>query len=226
MSWRNSQADSRARHLARIDAAEAARMDAAVGRLDAEDEEAYLADLVSAIDLHSGLAVLDAGAGGGALCCVLRHVPGLSLTALEPVPALLDLLRSKTGLETVRTVEGYCDSRDDRPLFQAAAFDVIVSRQLVNGLYDPLAAFENWHHWLRPAGAVAVIDGLYGRDAWAGAWQEEVDRLPLAAIQGRAAIPYLLERAGFVVEGVHWMERVNRRPVTRTPRYLTVARKP
>jgi hypothetical protein len=100
-----------------------------------------------------------------------------------------------------------------------------VSRQLVNGRFDPLTAFGNWHHWLSPGGVVVVIEGLYGRSAWTGIWQEEVDVLPLSACQGTATVPYLLEVAGFRVEAVQLMDAVNRRPCTRTPRYVVVARK-
>jgi hypothetical protein len=98
-----------------------------------------------------------------------------------------------------------------------------VSRQLANGLYDPLAAFCNWRYWLKPGGSLAVIDGLYGRTAWTGRWEEEVDVLPLSACQTAATVPYLLEVAGFRVEGVQWMQAVNARPSTRATRYVVHA---
>jgi fructoselysine-6-P-deglycase FrlB-like protein len=47
----------------------------------------------------------------------------------------------------------------------------------------------------------------------------------LSSTQSLATVPYLLETAGFRVEAVGWMEAVNRRPKTRTPRYVVVARK-
>ena len=101
-----------------------------------------------------------------------------------------------------------------------------MSRQLGNCLFDPLAAFENWHYWLKPTGAAILIDGLYGRSAWTGIWEEEVDALPLSACQTMATAPYLLEAAGFDVETVALMARANKRPSTMTTRYVTVARKP
>ena len=72
---------------------------------------------------------------------------------------------------------------------------------------------------------VVVIDGLYGRDGWAGRWEEEVDVLPLAASQSMASTPYLLEACGFRIEAVQRMTAVNALPTTRTPRYVVVARK-
>jgi SAM-dependent methyltransferase len=225
MSWRIGQSESRARYLVRVDAAEAARYHAVVGTLDEDDEAAYVADLARLVRWPVGGSLLDAGAGTGALTAVLAGIPGVTVTALEPAPAMLDLLRANPRLGHVATVAGFCDSEDDRPLFAAGQFDGIVSRQLVNGIYDPLAAFANWHHWLKPGGVVIVIEGAYGRDAWAGNPQEEVDVFPLSSTQSLATVPYLLETAGFRVESAGWMEAVNRRPKTRTPRYLVVARK-
>jgi SAM-dependent methyltransferase len=225
MQWRGSQADSRNRYLAKYDAAEADRYDAAVGCLSRQDQDAYLSDLQRVLQFRPGMAVLDAGAGTGALCSILARLPDLSITALEPAPAMLARLVSRTDLRGVIAVEGFCDSIDDRRHFQEAQFDAIVSRQLVNGLFDPLMAFRVWHGWLAPGGSVVVIDGLYGRAAWTGVWQEEIDALPLSACQSTALTPYLLEVAGFCIETVQLMEAVNAMPSTKTPRFVVVARK-
>jgi SAM-dependent methyltransferase len=226
MSWRCSQAESRDRYVAKYDYAEVERYDAVVSSLGHEDEDAYLVDLKRVVTFPAQAAVLDAGAGTGTLCGILSRLPGVSVTALEPAPAMLAKLRSKAGLRGVATVEGFCDSLEDRRHFAEARFDAIVSRQLVNGLYDPLTAFRNWRHWLSPGGTVVVIDGIYGRSAWTGIWEEDVDVLPLAACQGTATTPYLLEAAGLRTEAVRWMEAVNARPATKTPRYVVVATKP
>lgn len=224
MTWRGSQAESRRRYLTKFDDAEAERYHAVVGRLSPQDEAAYLADLARVVELPAGAAVLDAGAGTGTLTLMLARLPGLSLTALEPAPAMLERLRAQPELRKVATVQGFCDAATDRGLFAAGAFDVILSRQLVNGLYDPLAAFRNWRHWLKPGGVVVVIEGLYGRTAWSGIWAEEVDQLPMSACQSTAMVPYLLEQAGFRVEMSSLMETVNARPTTVTARYVVVAR--
>ena len=169
--------------------------------------------------------MLDVGAGTGVMCAMLRRLPGVKLTALEPSAAMLAVLAAKPELANVRTINGFCDEPQDHDRFEAAQFDVIVTRQVVNGLCDPLRAFRHWHHWLKPAGTVVVIDGLYGRDGWVGRWAEEVDVLPLAASQSLATTPYLLEACGFLIVAVARMAAVNALPTTRTPRYVVVARK-
>jgi SAM-dependent methyltransferase len=224
MTWRISQAESRRRYLEKFDAAEVEAYDALVATLSAEDVEAYRADLASVFAFHQdGLRILDAGAGSGALSQVLCGLTGLQITALEPSPAMLARLHARRELEGVRTVEGFCDHLDDRRHFPGGAFDAIFSRQLANGLYDPLAAFRNWHHWLKPSGAVVLVDGLYGRSAWTGRWEEEIDVLPLSACQTTATVPYLLEMAGFRIDRVQLMQATNARPSTRTSRYLVRA---
>ena len=92
-------------------------------------------------------------------------------------------------------------------------------------LYCLTCTARHWHRWLKSAGTLVVIDGLYGRDGWVGGWGEEVDALPLSASQSMATTPYLLEASGFHIDAVERMTAVNALPTTRTPRYVVVARK-
>lgn len=226
MDWKERRAAARRRVVGKYDAAEAQAYGAVqgLGWLAPAEEDAYLADLRRVVQIAPGSRVLDVGAGTGVMCSLLRRWPGLELTALEPAPAMLALLQARPELANVTAVCGYCDEPQDGDHFGPGQFDVIVSRQLTNGLFDPLQAFRHWHRWLRPQGAVVIIDGLYGRDGWTGRWADEVDVLPLAATQSLATIPYLLEASGFRVETVERMTAVNALPVTRTPRYVVVAR--
>ena len=226
MNWNINRKSARERYVAKYDPTEAAAYDAYVGTLSASDEAAYLADLQEVFSFRSGMNVLDAGAGSGTLSKILLQVDGLSNTALEPAPAMLALLRTKPELGAVKCVQGFCDSLEDRNHFDEAQFDVIASRQLVNGLFDPLVAFENWFHWLRPGGAVIAIDGFYGRAAWTEMFEKEVDLLPLSACQSMATMPYLLEKVGFQIASVNLMTETNKMPATRTTRYVVVATKP
>jgi SAM-dependent methyltransferase len=225
MTWRGTQADSRLRHLAKSDVAEAGRYDTMLGNPPPAEQDAYLADLAAVVELRAGQRVLDAGAGTGAFSLILARVPGLVVTALEPAPEMLARLRSKPELRDIATAAGFCDAPEDRQHFSAATFDVIASRQLVNGLFDPLAAFANWRHWLAPGGKLVVVEGLYDRSSWTGTWQGEIDTLPASTPATTALVPYLLETAGFRVEAVRMMDAVNALPSTRTPRYVVVAGK-
>jgi ubiquinone/menaquinone biosynthesis C-methylase UbiE len=215
----------RARIQQICDEKEALRVDGWTTAMEALDHEAVWQDLAPFWQPRPTDAILDAGAGTGALCLTLMRRPHRSLTALDPSAPMLERLKAKPMLRLVHAVQGFCDDPHDSNLFASSSFDAITSRQLTNGLIDPLAAFANWHRWLREGGTVVVIDGLYDRDAWSGPWQELVDQLPLAACRTMATVPYLLERSGFQMQHVGWMHATNQRPLTQTPRYAVIARK-
>lgn len=225
MKWRVTQSESRKRYLANYDHDEVELYESWISQLTEDDNLAYLDDIEQSFTFHEGMQVLDVGAGTGAMCSVLTRKSGLILTALEPVPAMSEKLRAKPELRDVKIVAGFCDSEEDRSHFPPSSFDLIISRQLVNGLYDPLRAFHNWLYWLKSGGAVIVTDGLYDRSSWAGKWEQELDVLPMSACRTMAMTPYLLEVAGFRIEAVTYMTKTNARPATRTQRYLVVARK-
>jgi len=223
--WRGTRDQARKRTLANFSPEAVQEYASLVGDLSARDRAAYLQDLRAHLSLTPGMRILDAGAGTGSMCAVLTAFSELAVTALEPAPAMVARLRSDSTLAAVDVALGFCDAPEDRSHFAASRFDAIVSRQVVNHLYDPLAAFANWHYWLKPGGVVAVIDGLYDRDAWTGSWEQEVDVLPASACRTLALIPYLLEQVGFEVRCAERMPTVNALPTTRTPRYLVVARR-
>lgn len=225
MTWRESQASSRRRLVESFSENEAKRYDEIVGILTEADRKAYISDLETVFSFKHGLSVLDVGAGTGAMCQLLSEIEGLHITALEPAKEMLKRLRNNCNLKNVTKVEGFSDCFQDRQHFRNCEFDVIISRQLCNGLYDPLQAFRNWHFWLKPKGIVLILDGFYQRSSWSGIWKNEVDLLPLSAFQSIALLPYLLEQAGFHIEAVKLMASVNELPSTKTERFLISARK-
>jgi SAM-dependent methyltransferase len=208
------------------DIEESAKYNAWVDAMRDADHDACVADLKRCVKFSGKMAVLDAGSGSGALCLALVRIPGLNVTALEPSSPMINLLAARLELSGVTTVQGFCDHATDASLFRAETFNVIASRLLVNNLFDPLSAFRNWNHWLRPGGLVVVMDGLFGRCDWNGEWEGLVDHLPLSACGTTATVPYLLEQIGFQVEHVGLMDHTNALPSTRTKRYIVVASKP
>jgi SAM-dependent methyltransferase len=226
VTYRGTQQESRERYLATYDAEEASKYDAWVNAMASADHDACIADLNRCVTFSDNMAVLDAGSGTGALCLALVRISGLRIIALEPCLAMSDLLESKPELQYVSTVRGFCDHADDESHFDAESFDLIASRQLANCLFDPLAAFRNWHFWLRPGGSVVVMDGLFDRHDWSGKWDGVVDTLPLSACRTTATVPYLLEQIGFQIDFVGLMNYTNALPSTRTQRFMVAASKP
>ncbi len=229
LHWPERRRMAVGRHAKRYDANEVAQYRAirGLGTLEKEDQDAYLDDLLEVPSIRTmlrpGCKVLDVGAGCGVMTKLLLRLPGLEIQALEPSQSMIDALRQDPELSGVRIVQGTCDQTDDEHLFPTNSFQVIAVRQVCNGLWDPIKAFQNWYRWLVPQGRVIVIEGTYARDAWRGDWEEEIDDLPLSSTQSLATIPYLLEKVGFEIDSVQWMESTNRMPITRTPRYLVTA---
>ncbi|QDV47343.1 hypothetical protein Enr13x_72520 [Stieleria neptunia] len=225
MDWKIDRQAARGRCADRYDSQAAEEYDhyIGLGTLSVEMQSDLLTDLQSVYTFPENADVLDVGAGTGALSSALVNLPVGSITALEPSHAMLDRLKAKPELKRVSPIVGCCDHANDRAVFAASSFDVIASRKVVSSLFDPLAAFRNWHHWLRVGGHVVIIDGLFGRDSYIGDWAKEVDVLPLSASQSLATVPYLLETVGFAIESVDLTERWNQ--TARTPHYMVVASK-
>lgn len=233
-NWRESQRDFRERWNAEWTTERVEAYQQCAGRLDEDQLLRHSQDLLSALSFQSFHRILDVGSGAGTVCEILSQVysrlgPDVcagppELFALEPAPEMLRLLSvrmSELGI-AVETQQGFCDSVSDRVHYPADFFDLIISRQVANGLFDPLCAFSNWKYWVRPGGNVIVMDGLFDRAGWGS----DVDLFPLAATKSLSTVPYLLEQAGFLIHSVGMMSSINAHPLTRTPRYLVVAQRP
>jgi SAM-dependent methyltransferase len=225
MSYRLAQHQSREKLESIFNENEVAKYDDWVSELTDEDHEACLLDIAQHLDVNQYPRILDVGAGTGAMCMALARVENLNITALEPLATMITVLQKKQELSQVRVVQGVCDHPNDRSHFAAGEFDMIVAKQLVNGLYDPVAAFRNWHYWLKPDGIVVVLDGMFDRSSWSGNWSDWVDLLPVSCNRSLATIPYLLELAGFQVSHSGYMNHTNARPSTRTQRMMVIARR-
>lgn len=225
MPYRSSHLEHRRRMLEAYDANEANIVQGWTNARTAQDQLALLEDLLEYCPFTPGMKVLDVGAGTGVLSLALAKIDGLNLAALEPCPALVEHLRKNLLFNDIQITQGFCDHESDRRHFEEVSFDRIVSRQVVNTLFDPCEAFTNWNRWLCPDGIVVVMDALLRRENWPGRWAPFVDALPLSACDSMATVPYLLERCGFEVLSVSLMNRCNAIANSPTKRFMIVARK-
>ncbi|HZB21262.1 MAG TPA: methyltransferase domain-containing protein [Blastococcus sp.] len=125
--------------------------------------------LLSGAALSATDRVLDVGCGAGvssraaARTAVDGHVVGVDLSA--PLLALARQRSELAGLTNVQFVQGDAQVHP----FDAAAFDVVLSR--FGGMFfgDPVAAFANIGTALRPGGRLAMLawQGLAGNE-WLG----------------------------------------------------------
>lgn len=170
--------------------------------------EAWMTDLSSIFDALTPLDVtaLDLGAGTGVFSRFLAK-NGYAVTALEPSAVMLEQARThpeNATLPPMHCVVGTAEQLQDLGL---SGYDLITARQSACYFADPIATFDDLRRRLNPGGRLLIIEGIWPRAGWSDATL--VDALPLACVQTRATLAYMLRNAGFErVEG-DWLRRVN-----------------
>ena len=144
--------------------------------------------------LPPGARVLDAGCGTGGLLRRLHAAqPTWHLTGIDFSPLACELARARTGAEVVQ------GSIAALP-FPEAAFDAVVSCDVVCQVADPAQALREFNRCLRPGGVVVLTMPAY---QWMYSYHDrEVGNLRRYT---RSEVGALLGAAGFtVVRNTHW----------------------
>jgi SAM-dependent methyltransferase len=138
--------------------------------------------------LGSAARVLDAGCGTGGLLRRLHETqPAWRLTGLDFSPLACELARERTGGEIIQ------GSVAALP-FAAAAFDAVVSCDVVCQVAEPAVAVREFHRVLRPSGKVVLTMPAY---SWMYSHHDrEVGNLRRYA---RGEVNTLLRAAGFTI---------------------------
>lgn len=223
-AWRIEQAEWRARLIEGWSTVNVERFRTYHRALNSEEQCQLRAELDLELETMAGSRVLEIGPGLGRVSRLWLEANDLEWVVLEPSPTFAKSLHDTREFQAWRIVEGFCDSFDDRGYFPQASFTGIFCANVANELYDPLTAFQNMRHWLRPGGWVCVVDGLLDRTAWDDWGPNAVDQLPLAANQSPALLPYLLQYSGFEILTVKRLPRMDAILGGRHPRYLVKAR--
>lgn len=109
------------------------------------------------------LRVLDVGTGAGYAAIILAQM-GHDVVAVDDSEEMLERARSNARRFHVDIVFMKADVQHlDLDEF---SFDVIVAKDTVWSLTDPVAAYMDWVHFLRPGGYLLVIDGNYYLDIY------------------------------------------------------------
>jgi SAM-dependent methyltransferase len=174
-----------------------------------EMEDLYRQDLEEVLGpLTEYRSVLEVGAGNGVFTQLLKQWGCGGIIGIDISEGMLTLARSRLPDCRFELVTSETDSER----FEAASFDLIISRQLACHLIDPIAVFAIWKTWLKPEGRIAVIDGLWTRKDWGPPSSSAgvlVDKRPLSCTQTWATVSYLLGRAGTTVTDQRFLGRVN-----------------
>ena len=123
--------------------------------------------MLEAADLEAGQRVLDVGCGAGSTTvdAARRVAPNGAALGVDISGPALELARERAaaaGLEAVDFIEADAQVHS----FEPGAFDAVISRFGTMFFGDPVAAFANLRHALRPGGRLAVV-------AWQGPFESE-----------------------------------------------------
>lgn len=182
-------------------AAQFAEVAAAYERGRPEYPPAVVGAIAAELRIPAGAPVLDLAAGTGKLTRALLST-GLDVVAVEPQPALCEVLAASVGGERVR--EGFAEAI---PLPDGSVVAVTVA----DGFhwFDQAVALDEIRRVLGPGGGLAVLSTL---PDWSGAsWAHEVDTL-MAGLRPRH--PYF--------DGPPWRDSVRAAGVWTAPREIRV----
>lgn len=166
--------------------------------------------------------ILDFGAGTGALLSTLKQA-GLVVTGLEPSRHMIRRgLQLHPDLRPGDFLEGSAQTEGNLGNMR---YDLIVSRQVLCHLREPVSVFARFHQWLRPEGVVLLVDGF-----WTSFSIEQKREFPLAGVRDVKVVGGLLAAAGFQVENARPYDQLNaaRRVAfgENVERFVVVGRKP
>lgn len=101
------------------------------------------------------LEILDVGTGPGYFATILS-MAGHNVTAIDCAKNMLEEAKINADMHHVYPKFYQMDSH--LLSFQPESFDMIVSRNVTWTLYDPIHAFKQWHHVLKPGGKLVIFD--------------------------------------------------------------------
>ena len=101
------------------------------------------------------LRILEVGTGPGFFAILLCEL-GYQVTAIDLTPAMLEEAKKNAGemADSIRFMEMNAEALD----FEAASFDVVISRNLTWNLPHPDAAYAEWVRVLKPGGLLLNFD--------------------------------------------------------------------
>lgn len=119
------------------------------------------------------LEVLDIGTGPGFFPLLLSEM-GHHVTAIDCTESMLTTARKNIKEAGFNAALHLMDAH--KLAFEDNSFDLILTRNVTWLMYDPPAAYREWHRVLKPGGRLLIFDGNYYLWQQDSRWQEEFER--------------------------------------------------
>ncbi|AFQ42599.1 class I SAM-dependent methyltransferase [Desulfosporosinus meridiei] len=119
------------------------------------------------------LEVLDIGTGPGFFPLLLSEL-GHRVTAIDCTESMLATARENVKAAGFEVSFHLMDAH--KLAFEDNSFDFILTRNVTWLMYDPSAAYREWHRVLKPGGRLLIFDANYYLWQQDSQWQEEFER--------------------------------------------------
>ncbi|EHQ91111.1 class I SAM-dependent methyltransferase [Desulfosporosinus youngiae] len=119
------------------------------------------------------LEVLDIGTGPGFFPLLLSEM-GHQVTAIDCTESMLATARENAEGAGFDVSFHLMDAH--KLAFEDNSFDMILTRNVTWLMYDPPAAYREWHRVLKPGGRLLIFDANYYLWTQDSQWQEEFER--------------------------------------------------
>ncbi|NLH02131.1 MAG: class I SAM-dependent methyltransferase [Clostridiales bacterium] len=127
--------------------------------LQPERKKVWLNKILSNAPQKEQMDILDAGTGPGYFAIILSEA-GHRVTAIDCTEEMI--LEAKKNLDKANVSARLLIMDSQHLNFGEESFDLIVSRNVVWTLCDPVGAYREWLRVLRPGGRIIIFDANYG----------------------------------------------------------------
>jgi ubiquinone/menaquinone biosynthesis C-methylase UbiE len=146
-----------------------------------EAERLWKTLLKNTIRTNKNLRILDVGTGTGFLALLLAEM-GHKVTGIDISKCMLE--KSRQNADKMRLSVDFMHGDAEKLPFDDETFDIVVNRNLLWTMPDPMAAVDEWSRVVKSGGKLVLIDGK---------WHDSTNEMCLRRLLGRL-VAFVTER--------------------------------
>ncbi len=146
-----------------------------------EAERIWKTLLKNTIRTNKNLRILDVGTGTGFLALLLAEM-GHNVTGIDISKCMLE--KSRQNADKMHLSVDFMHGDAEKLPFEDETFDIVVNRNLLWTMPDPMAAVDEWSRVVKSGGKLVLIDGK---------WHDSATEMRLRRFLGRL-VAFVTER--------------------------------